>query len=255
MSAAHAPHNWDSSYAGPPPPWDIGFPQPAFVRLAQGGGLTGALLDVGCGTGEHTILAALHGARALGIDVSPRAIGIARRKAAERGIDASFQVFDALHLDGLGETFDIMVDSGLFHVFDDTARTQYVAAVHAALRPGGHLHLMCFSDRQPGDWAPGGSPMASCAPRLAPAGGSVHSPPIASASTRGSESPLLKPGSRISSGSRTAEGSTRAGLALLTGLPSGPISKLFSSSRRRAVRVGSASSNTTATAIRSATGQ
>jgi cyclopropane fatty-acyl-phospholipid synthase-like methyltransferase len=112
------------------------------------------LLDVGCGTGEHTILAALHGARALGIDVSPRAIGIARRKAAERGIDASFQVFDALHLDGLGETFDIMVDSGLFHVFDDTARTQYVAAVHAALRPGGHLHLMCFSDRQPGDWGP-----------------------------------------------------------------------------------------------------
>lgn len=57
-------------------------------------------------------------------------------------------------LDGLGETFDSIVDSGLFHVFDDAARTQYVTAVHAALRPGGHLYLMCFSDPQPGDWGP-----------------------------------------------------------------------------------------------------
>ena len=91
MTVADAPHDWDDSYAGPPPPWDIGRPQPAFVRLAEAGALTGALLDAGCGTGEHTILAALHGARALGIDVSPRAIEIARRKAAERGIDASFR--------------------------------------------------------------------------------------------------------------------------------------------------------------------
>lgn len=154
MTAADAPHDWDDSYAGPPPPWDIGRPQPAFVRLAEAGVLTGALLDAGCGTGEHTVLAALHGARALGIDVSRRAIEIARRKAAERGTDTSFQVLDALHLDTLGETFDTVVDSGLFHVFDDAARTQYVTAVHAVLRPGGHLHLMCFSDRQPGDWGP-----------------------------------------------------------------------------------------------------
>ena len=27
--------NWDDSYAGPPPPWDIGRPQPALVRLAE----------------------------------------------------------------------------------------------------------------------------------------------------------------------------------------------------------------------------
>jgi len=155
VTEADAPHpDWDDSYAGPPPPWDIGRPQPAFVRLAEDGTLTGALLDAGCGTGEHTILAALHDARAVGIDVSRRAIELARRKAALRGIDASFQVLDARHLDTLGETFDTIVDSGLFHVFDDPARIHYVTALHTALRPGGHLHLMCFSDRQPGDWGP-----------------------------------------------------------------------------------------------------
>jgi SAM-dependent methyltransferase len=155
MTTADTPHpDWDDSYAGPPPPWDIGRPQAAFVRLAEAGAFTGALLDAGCGTGEHTILAALQGAHALGIDVSPRAIESASRKAAERSIDASFQVNDALRLDALGQTFDTIVDSGLFHVFDDGDRVQYVAALHAALRPGGHLHLMCFSDREPGDWGP-----------------------------------------------------------------------------------------------------
>jgi SAM-dependent methyltransferase len=154
MSAADATHDWDESYTGPPPPWDIGRPQPAFVRLADNGTLSGDLLDAGCGTGEHTILAARHGAHALGIDVSPRAIEIARRKATERAVVASFQVIDALRLTTLGEVFDTVLDSGLFHVFDDQARREYVSAVQAVLSPGGHLHLMCFSDRQPGDWGP-----------------------------------------------------------------------------------------------------
>ncbi len=154
MTATDPPHDWDDSYSGPSPPWDIGRPQPAFVRLADKGALTGALLDAGCGTGEHTILAGRLGADALGIDVSPRAIEIAQRKAAVRGVGATFQVLDALRLATLGQSFDTIVDSGLFHVFDDAARTRYVTAVQAVLRPGGHLHLMCFSDRQPGDWGP-----------------------------------------------------------------------------------------------------
>ncbi len=132
----------------------------------------GPLLDAGCGTGEHTILAARRGADALGIDVSPRAIEIARGKAAERGVETVFEVLDALRLDTLGESFDTILDSGLFHVFDDAARTRYVTAVHAVLRPGGHLHLMCFSDRQPGDWGPRRVPKPSCARRSAQAGAS-----------------------------------------------------------------------------------
>lgn len=146
--------DWDESYSGPPPPWDIGRPQPAFLRLAEAGALTGSLLDVGCGTGEHTILAAGRGARALGVDVSRLAIETARRKAAERGVDVRFRVLDALSLPQLGESFDTVIDSGLFHVFDDADRVRYVAALHEVLRPEGHLHLMCFSDRQPGDWGP-----------------------------------------------------------------------------------------------------
>ncbi len=79
--------SWDAAYAGSvPPPWDLGQPQPAFVRLAAQGMLTGQLLDAGCGTGEQTLLAASSGADALGVDVSPLAVEQARGKAAARGI-------------------------------------------------------------------------------------------------------------------------------------------------------------------------
>ena len=148
--------SWDAAYAGStPPPWDVGQPQPAFVRLAARGLLTGQVLDVGCGTGEQTLLAASSGAEALGVDISPLAVEQARAKAAARGIgQARFEVADALSLADLGLSFDTAIDSGLFHVFDDESRARYVAGLASVLRPGGHLYLMCFSDRQPGTSGP-----------------------------------------------------------------------------------------------------
>jgi SAM-dependent methyltransferase len=149
------PATWDAAYAADAPaPWDIGRPQPTFVRLADAGLLTGLLLDAGCGTGEHALLAAARGADAVGVDVSGRAIERAREKAADRGLAARFEVADALDLGRLGLTFDTVIDSGLFHVFPDEERARYVDSLASALRPGGTVYLMCFSDRQPGDFGP-----------------------------------------------------------------------------------------------------
>ena len=149
------PPSWDSVYeAGSSPPWDIGRPQPAFVRLADGGLLGGRVLDAGCGSGEHALLAAARGADVVGVDISQRAIERARHKAAERGLAARFEVGDALSLDGLGLTFDTVIDSGLFHVFDDAGRARYVASLASVVRSGGTCYLMCFSERQPGALGP-----------------------------------------------------------------------------------------------------
>jgi cyclopropane fatty-acyl-phospholipid synthase-like methyltransferase len=151
------PQNWDAMYTADagPPPWDIGRPQQAFARLASRGLLSGRLLDAGCGTGEHTLLAAAHGADATGVDISPRAITRARAKATARGLDtARFEVADVLSLDRLGRTFDTVIDSGVFHVFEDQDRPRYVTSLASVLRPGGRCYLACFSDRQPGAWGP-----------------------------------------------------------------------------------------------------
>lgn len=147
--------SWDSAYtAEAPPPWDIGRPQPAMVRLAEAGLLAGRVLDVGCGTGEHALLAASHGAEAVGVDLSPTAIARARAKATQRGLDVRFEVGDALDLGQLGLDFDVIVDSGVYHVFSDEDRPRYVASLGTVLSSGGTVYLMCFSDRQPGDFGP-----------------------------------------------------------------------------------------------------
>ena len=106
------------------------------------------------GTSEHALLAAGLGLDATGIDTAAPAIDRARSKAAERGLKVRFEVWNALELGGLGERFETIVDSALFHVFNDDDRIRYVRSLAAAILPGGRLHLLCFSDRQPGEWGP-----------------------------------------------------------------------------------------------------
>jgi cyclopropane fatty-acyl-phospholipid synthase-like methyltransferase len=147
------PGNFDALYTGTPP-WDIGRPQPAFLELAESGVLRGRVLDIGCGTGEHALMAAGLGLEAAGIDMASAAIAVAEDKARERGLAARFLVGDALQLAALGEEFDTVLDCGLFHVLDDDDRGQLVDSVGAVLPPGARYHLLCFSDREPGDWGP-----------------------------------------------------------------------------------------------------
>jgi SAM-dependent methyltransferase len=135
-------------------PWDTGRPQPAFQRLAAGGGLVGRVLDAGCGTGEHALLAASLGHDAVGVDIAATAIDLARAKAADRGLAARFVVGDALRMSDLGEEFDTVLDCGLFHSFDDDERALFAKSLASIVTVGGRYHMLCFSDRQPGNWGP-----------------------------------------------------------------------------------------------------
>jgi pimeloyl-ACP methyl ester carboxylesterase len=144
---------FEAIYSGTPP-WDIGHPQPAFQALADSGEIRGRVLDAGCGTGEHALLAARLGLEATGIDAAPTAIELAKKKARERGLSARFLVWNALDLPSLGEQFDTVLDSGLFHVFNDDDRAAYVASLAGATAPGSRYFMLCFSEHQPGDFGP-----------------------------------------------------------------------------------------------------
>ena len=135
-------------------PWDTGRPQPAIVRLAEAGLVRGSVLDVGCGTGEHVLYFAARGHDCCGIDFVPVAIERAKAKAAKRGIKAEFLVGNALELDKLGRHFDTVIDSGLLHTFADEERPVFVSGLAKVLRPGGLLHILCFSDEEPGTEGP-----------------------------------------------------------------------------------------------------
>ncbi len=128
-------------------PWEIGVPQPALRELAATGALRGRVLDVGCGTGEHTLMAAAAGLDATGIDRDADALSVAEYKAYERGLTVRFIRHDALRVAELHEVFDTALDSLLLHALAPADRPRYLDGLRAILRPGGRLFVLAYSDR------------------------------------------------------------------------------------------------------------
>jgi cyclopropane fatty-acyl-phospholipid synthase-like methyltransferase len=147
----HDRSSFENLYAGQPR-WEIGRPQKALLAVADR--ITGSVLDAGCGTGENALFFASRGQRVTGIDFLAEPIHLAKQKAAERGLSATFLVMDALTVKELPEVFDSLIDSGLFHVFTDADRRRYVEGLASVLKPGGRLYLLCFSDAEPGTQGP-----------------------------------------------------------------------------------------------------
>ena len=149
--------SWDDAYLHHRAPWDIGRPQPAVVRLAGAGELVEPILDVGCGSGEHALLAATTGLRVTGLDISPLAIERARAKARQRGVLVDFIVGDVLALDAverLDPPYRTVIDIGCFHTFANADRPVYASSLASVVEPGGVLHLLCFSEHTPGNDGP-----------------------------------------------------------------------------------------------------
>jgi cyclopropane fatty-acyl-phospholipid synthase-like methyltransferase len=147
----HDRRSFENLYAGQPR-WEIGRPQRAILDVADR--ITGSVLDSGCGSGENALYLASRGQRVTGIDFLAEPVTLAKQKAIERGLTATFLVMDALALKELPEVFDSVIDSGLFHVFSDEDRRRYVEGLASVLKPGGRLFLLCFSDAEPGDQGP-----------------------------------------------------------------------------------------------------
>jgi cyclopropane fatty-acyl-phospholipid synthase-like methyltransferase len=144
---------FDSAYKGRPP-WEIGRPQKEFVDLVRRGEVTGSVLDIGCGTGEHALFFAQEGHEVWGIDSAPLAIGKAQEKAAARGLPVHFCVLSALELSKLNRKFDTVTDSGLFHTLSDDERPVFTKNLAAVLSPAGTYFMLSFSDQEPAGYGP-----------------------------------------------------------------------------------------------------
>jgi SAM-dependent methyltransferase len=112
----------------------------------------GAVLDVGCGAGTLALLAASRGARrAVGVDLSARAVALARVNARLNGLAAEFREGDLLE-PVRGETFDLVLSQPPY-----VPRPRGLSAtiyLHGGAR-GDELALR-FAAAFPGSLAPGG---------------------------------------------------------------------------------------------------
>lgn len=142
VQQAEAWNGWEGTvWADNAPRYDAmmgGFNQPLLDRAAIGENET--VLDIGCGTGQLTRLAARRAARAraVGVDISEPMLTRARADAAEQGIaNVRFDQADAeVHPFEEGG-FDVVVSRGGVMFFSDP--TAAFANIARALRPGGRL--------------------------------------------------------------------------------------------------------------------
>lgn len=105
----------------------------------------GRLLDLGCGLGRHARELARRGFAVVGVDVSAEVLAIARKRAAEAGLDEKvrFVQADMRTLDRIAE-FDhaySLFESGWGLLGDDLAHLDFLRRVRRALKTGGRLAL------------------------------------------------------------------------------------------------------------------
>lgn len=128
-------------------PWDAAQMPPELVSTLQSAA-PDIVLDVGCGTGNHSIYAAQQGATVIGIDFVESAIQTAQQKAQAVGVTIDFRYGDATQLDTLNlPLIDMVLDIKCTHGLSVAAREQYVYGLTSCLRPDGLVLMEALSPR------------------------------------------------------------------------------------------------------------
>jgi ArsR family transcriptional regulator len=117
------------------------------ILARAGAGPFRAMLDVGTGTGRMLELFADRYQRAVGIDLSPAMLAVARANLERAGIDrARVRPGDVMHLPIPRDSFDLVVIHQVLHFLDDPARA--IAEAAGALAVGGRLLIVDFAPHE-----------------------------------------------------------------------------------------------------------
>jgi SAM-dependent methyltransferase len=117
------------------PPLDTVFPlEYAFAVLGDVRGRR--VLDLGCGSGENTLLLAQRGARLVSVDISESLIKLAGRRLDVNGLGgaAQFVVASAHDLPIASASIDVVLGIAILHHLDLDATSR---EVHRVVKPGG----------------------------------------------------------------------------------------------------------------------
>ncbi|MBM3948371.1 MAG: class I SAM-dependent methyltransferase [SAR202 cluster bacterium] len=101
------------------------------------------MLEVGCGLGTDLLCAASLGANTVGMDLSLRSAGLARRHFQLKRMPGDFLRADAERLPYKDGSFDVVYSFGVLHHTTDTQAA--INECRRVLKPGGTLVLMLYN--------------------------------------------------------------------------------------------------------------
>jgi SAM-dependent methyltransferase len=133
-------------------PWNTHPPEPMvdlFLTLLRERRPEARVLDIGCGNGWLSLKVAQYGFAVWGLDASETAIARATAASARAGLAdlTDFRVGDALELPYEDDSFDALVDRGLFHHILPENRQLYLDNIRRVLTPDAYMYLSVFSTR------------------------------------------------------------------------------------------------------------
>jgi SAM-dependent methyltransferase len=150
-------------------PWSRGVTEDVDFYVAEARKAGGPVVELGVGTGRIAVPTAQAGIHVIGVDSSPRMLGLCGRRAKEAGVADLLDLREGdLQRPPVDERVPLVTSPfrSLLHLPSDGARRNAMAAVHGLLEPGGRFVFDVFTpsredvvethgrwlEREPGIW-------------------------------------------------------------------------------------------------------
>ncbi len=114
-----------------------------YVELAENVSTDMMVLDIGCGTGLFSLLAAKRGAVVKGIDINPEMLSIAKGREGGKGLDVTFEEKGVAELDSEPEgTYDLIFAGLVFSELEGYEQNFTLKQIKRILKPNGKFILI-----------------------------------------------------------------------------------------------------------------
>jgi 2-polyprenyl-3-methyl-5-hydroxy-6-metoxy-1,4-benzoquinol methylase len=129
-------------------PWNLETPPDLLKKIVDASlDKSSKIIELGCGAGNYVIYFANKGINVTGVDISSKAIDIAKSSAKEKGVSCNFFVCDVLNaMTELTDNYNFVYDWELLHHIFPEDRAKYINNVYRLLKPEGMYLSVFFSE-------------------------------------------------------------------------------------------------------------